>query len=682
MATETIHDSPKVDVDLVTRVGNTIRGLTMDATRAANSGHPGLPLGMADPAAVLWLYFLKYSPKNPIWPDRDRFVLSAGHGSMLLYSLLHLAGYDLPLDEIRAFRQWGSMTPGHPEYGLTPGVETTTGPLGQGFGNGVGMALAAQMLQARFNTPDAKLVDHWIYAIVSDGDLMEGVAAEAASFAGHHRLDRIIYLFDDNHISIEGSTDLTFSGEDVEKRFEAYGWHVQHADARDPQGVADAIATAKNTPGKPHLIMVRSVIGYPSPKADTADVHGSPLKEDEVLETKRTMGWPTDPTFHVPEETREAFEKRRCHNESLERHWNALLEKVRKNDPDRAALWDVHLNQPLPSDARLESLLPKFEPAEKPLATRAASGKTLNALAPELPWIVGGSADLAPSNNTLIKGADSIGPAAFTGRNIHFGVREHAMGSILNGLALHGGFRPYGGTFLVFSDYMRPAIRLAALMELPVLYVFTHDSIFLGEDGPTHQPIEHLAALRCIPGLTVIRPADANETAQAWATALRTTGGPVALVLSRQGLPTLDRAGKGLAPASDIRKGGYILSDDPSATPNLILLATGSEVALCLEAAAELRCRGHRVRVVNLASWELFARQPAEYRDNVLPAACGHRLAVEAGVSFGWERWVGEAGRVIGIARFGASAPQKVLSEQFGFTVRNIVDSAEALLEH
>jgi len=673
-------NSPKLDLKQIELVANTIRGLAMDATRAANSGHPGLPMGMAESAAVLWLHFLKYSPNNPAWPDRDRFVLSAGHGSMLLYSLLHLAGYNLPIDEIRAFRQWGSMTPGHPEHGLTPGVETTTGPLGQGFTNGVGMGLAAHMLEARFNSPERRLVDHWIYAIVSDGDLMEGVASEAASFAGHHRLGRLIYLYDDNHISIEGSTDLTFSREDVQKRFKAYGWHVQRADNAEPQSVADAIAAAQAVPDQPHLIIVKSIIGYPSPKANTAGVHGSPLSEDEIAETKKRMGWPVEERFHIPEAVRETFEARRRHNESLERRWNALLEKTRNEQPEVAALWDVHLNQTIPGDGRLAEVLPTFDPAEKPLASRAASGKTINALAPELPWLVGGSADLAPSNNTMIKGADAVGPGQFEGRNLHFGVREHAMGGILNGMALHGGFRPYGGTFLVFADYMRPAIRLAALMEQPVIYVFTHDSIFLGEDGPTHQPIEQLASLRAIPGLTVLRPADAAETAQAWRLALQKKDGPTALVLTRQGLPTLDRAGKGLAPAADIARGGYVLSDDPGGEPELILIASGSEVAVALEAAEDLRANGRRVRVVDLASWELFALQSAEYRESVLPSSCRKRLAVEAGSPFGWERWVGEKGRVVGMARFGASAPAKVLAEQFGFTKRNLAAAAEALL--
>lgn len=671
--------STKVDLKQIECVANTIRGLAMDATRTANSGHPGLPLGIAESAAVLWLHFLKYSPKNPAWPDRDRFVLSAGHGSTLLYSLLHLAGYNLPIDEIRAFRQWGSMTPGHPEYGHTPGVETTTGPLGQGFGNGVGMALAAQMLEARFNTPDQKLVDHWIYGLVSDGDLMEGIAAEAASFAGHHALGRVIYLYDDNRISIEGSTDLTFSREDVAKRFEAYGWHVQKADNADPQSVADAIAAAQAVPDKPHLICIRSIIGHPSPKANTPDVHGSPLSEEEIVETKKRMGWPVDVKFHIPDEAREAFEGRRRRNESAERHWNALLAKVRAADPAKAALWDAHQSLALPDPAKLAEILPTFSPADKPLASRAASGKAINALAPALPWLVGGSADLAPSNNTWIKGSDAIAAGKYAGRNIHFGIREHAMGSIMNGMILHGGFRPFGGTFLVFADYMRPAIRLAALMRLPAIYVLTHDSIFLGEDGPTHQPVETLASLRSIPGLLVLRPADANETARAWAIALRHDG-PVVLALSRQGLPTLDRAAKNLAPVAEVDRGGYILSDDPAGAPELILLATGSEVPLCLGAAEELRKAGRRVRVVNLASWELFAKQSADYRDKVLPPACRKRLAVEAGVSFGWHRWVGEKGRVVGLDHFGASAPDKVLAEKFGFTQRNVVAVAQEML--
>lgn len=681
MSTSAPLPAPKVDVSIIERVAHTIRGLTMDATRAANSGHPGMPMGMAETAATLWLHFLKYDPTDPEFPDRDRFVLSAGHGSMLLYSLLHLSGYTLSMDEIRKFRQWESMTPGHPEYHQTPGVETTTGPLGQGFCNGVGMALAAHMLEARFNSPECKLVDHWIYAIVSDGDLMEGVAAEAASFAGHHRLGRLIYLYDDNKISIEGSTDVTFSGENVTKRFEAYGWHVQSADGRDPQAIANAIAAAQAVPDRPHLICVRTVIGYPSPKQDNAEVHGSPLSAEDIEATKKIMGWPVQERFYVPEDVRAAFEQRTQQNQPKARHWKARLETLRKNDPKKAALWDAFHAQSLPADDELAAWLPVFSPTDKPLATRQASGKTLNALAQQLPWLVGGSADLAPSNNTLLAKSPSIGAGTFEGRNIHFGVREHSMGSILNGMALHGGFRGYGATFLVFADYMRPSIRLAALMGLPVIYVFTHDSIFLGEDGPTHQPVEHLASLRSIPNLTVLRPADANETAWAWVTALRRTDGPTALVLSRQALPTLDRASaSGCAPASEISRGGFVVSDNSEGKPELILITSGSEVATAFEAVKDLQAKGRKVRLVNLASWELFAAQSAAYRDSVLPPACRKRLAVEAGSSFGWHRWVGDTGQVVGLDRFGASAPANVLAEKFGFTRQNVLARAQALL--
>lgn len=673
---------PSLDVNLVRRVAHTLRGIAMDATRAANSGHPGMPLGMADAAATLWLHFMKDSPKNAAWPDRDRFVLSAGHGSTLLYGLLHLAGYNLPLDEIKRFRQWGSMTPGHPEVGETPGVETTTGPLGAGFSNGVGMALAAHMLAARFNSPETALVDHWIYGIVSDGDLMEGVAAEAASFAGHHKLDRIIYLYDDNNISIEGNTSITFAGENVPARFEAYGWHVQSVDGRDIEGIAEAIRIAQNTPGKPHLIATKTIIGWPSPKQNDPEVHGSPLHEEEIVETKKVMGWPTGEKFFIPEDVAKAFEIRRQRNESAERKWKLRFEAWRTQNPDKAKLWDAHHGQALPDDAALEALLPNFvTPDAKPIATRQASGKTINALAKSFPWLVGGSADLAPSTNTLISGGGSIAAGDFAGRNIHFGVREHGMGGIMNGMALHGGFRVYGATFLVFSDYMRGAVRLAALSHIPVIYVFTHDSIFLGEDGPTHQPVEHLAALRCIPNLVTIRPGDPQETAQAWAAAIKHTKGPVAIVLSRQATALWDRPAKGYASAAGVHKGGYVLSDSPAGKqPELILIATGSEIGVTVEAADELRAAGRAVRVVSMPSWELFEAQSKEYRDSVLPPAVRKRMAIEAATPFGWERYVGTEGIVIGMTRFGASAPAKVLAEKFGFTRANIVAKAQQLL--
>jgi transketolase len=656
---------------------NTLRTLAMDAVQKANSGHPGMPMGAAPMAYILWTRFLKHNPANPHWPDRDRFVLSAGHGSMLLYGLLHLTGYDLPLEELQNFRQWGSRTPGHPEHGLTPGVETTTGPLGQGFANGVGMAIAERFLAERFNRPGHTVVDHTTYAIVSDGDLMEGVASEAASLAGHLGLGKLTYLYDDNHISIEGSTDLAFT-EDVECRFQAYGWHVQRVDdGNDLAAITAAIEAAQSTTEQPSLIMVRTHIAYGSPgKQDTAAAHGAPLGEEEVRRTKENLGWPTEPPFYIPDEVlphfREAVERGR----TWEAEWQARFEDYAAQYPQLAAEWQTAMNGQLP--VGWDANLPDFVPADGPLATRKASGQVLNAIAPYLPTLLGGSADLAPSNNTLLKQYESISGDDFTGRNLHFGVREHAMGSITNGMALHGGLIPYTGTFLIFSDYMRPPIRLAAMMGLPVVFIFTHDSVWLGEDGPTHQPIEQLAALRAIPHLIVLRPADATETVEAWRVALTHRDGPVALALTRQKLPVLECTE--LANADGVARGGYVLADAEGEQPDILLIATGSEVHLALEAREQLAEQGVEARVVSMPSWELFDRQPPTYRDQVLPPTVTARLAIEAGVPQGWHRYVGSAGEVIGLDRFGASAPYKVLMEKFGFTAENIVSRALALL--
>jgi transketolase len=648
----------------------------MDGVQKANSGHPGMPMGAAAMAYVLWIRFLRHNPANPAWPDRDRFVLSAGHGSMLLYSLLHLTGYDLPLEGLQNFRQWGSCTPGHPEYGLAPGVETTTGPLGQGFANGVGMAIAEAYLAAHFNRPGHKIVDHYVYAIVSDGDLMEGVASEAASLAGHLRLGKLIYLYDDNRISIEGSTDLAFT-EDRGRRFEAYGWHVQHVNGYDLEGIAAAIRAAQ-ADSRPSLIIARTHIGYGSPnKQDTAEVHGAPLGEEEVRLTKEYLGWPTEPPFLIPDQAIVHFRQALERGYVWEGEWQARFDAYAAEHPGLAEEWRLVMAGELPTG--WDADLPIFKSEGGPLATRVASGKVLNAIAPHLPTLVGGSADLAPSCNTYLKGYGDFSADNPAGRNLHFGVREHAMGGILSGMALHGGVIPYGGTFLVFCDYMRPSIRLAAMMEIPVIYVFTHDSIGIGEDGPTHQPIEQLAALRAIPHLTVIRPADAAETVVAWRVALEHRDGPVALLFTRQSVPVLDRAD--LAPADGLARGAYVLAEAEGGRPDVILIATGSEVHPTLTARERLAEQGVKARVVNMPSWELFERQPQSYRDEVLPPAVTARLAIEAGVPQGWHRYVGDGGDVIGIERFGASAPYKVLWEKYGFTAENIAVRALAMLE-
>lgn len=661
--------------ELQQRAINTIRFLSADAVQQANSGHPGLPMGMAAIGYTLFARHLRYNPANPHWPNRDRFVLSGGHGSMLLYSLLHLTGYDLPLDEIKRFRQWGSLTPGHPEYGLTPGVETTTGPLGQGFANGVGMAIAEAHLAAEFNRPGYNLIDHYVYAIVTDGDLMEGVASEAASLAGHLRLGKLIYLYDDNRISIDGSTNLAFT-EDRAARFEAYGWQVLHvADGNDVDAVDQAIQLAKQDP-RPSLIVCRTVIGYGLPtRQGTEKSHGEAPGEEELNNAKKNLGWPLEPKFYIPEDVLTHFRQARQRGASLEAEWQECFERYRQSFPELASELERRLAGELPQG--WDEDLPEFPPDPKGMATRASSGKVLNALAGKIPELIGGSADLTPSNNTWIQGSQDFQPDRRDGCNFHFGVREHAMGSIINGIALHKGLIPYGGTFLIFSDYMRPAIRLSALSHIPSIWVFTHDSIALGEDGPTHQPVEHLAALRAIPNLTVIRPADANETREAWKAAIRNRSQPTALILSRQALPTLDRSQ--LNPADGLAKGAYVLADLGGSRPQLILMASGSEVSLMVEAGYQLAAEGVNIRLVSFPSWELFEQQDPAYRDSVLPPTIELRLAVEAGVAQGWEHWVGCKGKVMAVNKFGASAPYKILLEQYGFTANHIARQAKQL---
>ena len=653
---------------------NTIRMLSADAVQHANSGHPGMPMGDAAMAYVLWTKFLRHNPRNPKWQNRDRFVLSAGHGSMLLYSLLHLTGHQISLDDIRNFRQWGSKTPGHPEICIDCGIETTTGPLGQGFATGVGMAMAEKYLSDMFNKPGYSVLDYTIYGIVSDGDLMEGVSSEAASLAGHLKLGKIVYLYSDNKISIEGSTDLAFT-EDVAKRFDAYGWHVQHVDGNDLKGIEKAIAAAKKEKNRPSIILARTHIGFGSPhKQDTADAHGSPLGEEELKLTKQNLGWPLK-KFYIPVSALRHMRKAVQKGKKDETAWAVMFRKFAKKYPSRAKTWDMLVSGKHPDG--WENLLPVFRPEDGAIATRSASGKVLNALADTFPHLIGGSADLAPSNNTHLKKYADFAPGK-GGRNIHFGVREHAMGAILNGMALSRMLIPYGGTFLVFSDYMRPAIRLAALMETHVIYVFTHDSIGLGEDGPTHQPIGHLSSLRAMPHLYVIRPADANETAIAWKIALTDPKRPHALVLSRQNLPVLDR--NKYSEASGAEKGGYVLLDSKG-TPDIILLASGAEIQITLAAAEELQKTGVKIRVVNMFSFELFEQQPAAYKNRVLPSKVEKRLAVEAASSQSWYRYVGLKGEVVGIDRFGASAPAKVLFEKFGFTKDHIIAQTKKLLK-
>jgi transketolase len=669
-----------VDKGIEWHAVNVIRGLAIDGVERAKSGHPGLPLGAAPMAYVLWARHLVHDPSSPRWPDRDRFVLSAGHGSMLLYSLLHLSGYELSLDDLEHFRQWGSRTPGHPEYGLTPGVETTTGPLGQGVGNAVGMALAERWLAATFNRPGHEIVDHRTWAIAGDGDLMEGVSSEAASLAGHLGLGRLTVLYDSNRISIDGSTDLAFT-EDVALRFQAYGWHVGHADGNDLESVDDAIRTANAESQRPSLIVVRTNIGFGSPhKQDTAAAHGAPLGPEETALTKERLGLPPDRAFDVPADVRAHMEETTTRGRDAHAAWHERLARYAEAYPDLAAIFERAQHGELP-DGWTEAL-PTFESGKK-YATRAASGMTLNALAPAIPNLIGGSADLMESNNADIKGSGSVQHGAWAERVLHFGVREHGMGATLNGLSLHGGIRPFGGTFLIFSDYMRPAIRLASLMEQPVIYLFTHDSVGLGEDGPTHQPVEQTMSLRLIPGLEVIRPADAPETAMAWRLALERGNGPTALVLTRQKLPVLDRAPTGpLANADGLLKGGYILAEAErsglATPPDVVLVGTGSEVHLCLAARELLAAEGIAARVVSMPSPGLFGTQPANYREAVLPAAVRARVVVEAGATRGWEGVAGPCGRVLGIDHFGASAPGGEVMRQFGFTPENVAELARA----
>ena len=675
---------------------NTLRFLSVDMVQQANSGHPGLPLGAAPLAYVLWMRWLKHNPGNPLWPDRDRFVLSAGHGSALLYSLLHLTGYDLPLAEIKRFRQWGSKTPGHPERGHTPGVETTTGPLGQGFANAVGMAIAEAQLAARYNRPELALIDHHTYVLVGDGDLMEGVAAEAASLAGHLKLGKLTCLYDDNRVTLAAGTDITFS-EDRARRFEAYGWHtVAVADGNDLAAIDAALQAARAETGRPSLILVRTHIGYGSPEQDSFKAHGSPLGVEDVRKTKQQLGWPVEPDFLIPEPALTHCRAALARGDRDETAWNERMAAYAQARPELAQELKLRLRGELPPG--WDADIPVFPADAVGIATRAASGVVMNAIAPRLPGLVGGSADLDPSTHTALKGLGDFNPLpaqnedeqgsagggwSYRGRNLHFGVREHAMGAIVNGLAAHGGFVPYGSTFFIFSDYMRPPIRLAALMGLHVVHVFTHDSIAVGEDGPTHQPVEQLANLRAIPNLTVIRPADANETAIAWRVALATHDRPVALVLSRQNLPTLDRSR--FAAAAGLRCGAYILldaadADAPGTEPALILIASGSEVGLIVTAAERLQAQGVAVRCVSMPSWELFDALPQADRDRVLPPAVSARLAVEAGVAQGWHRYVGIAGDVLSVERFGASAPAPVLLREYGFSVDEVCRRALALI--
>lgn len=671
---------------------NTLRFLAVDAIQQANSGHPGLPLGAAPMAYLLWDRLLRHNPRNPAWFDRDRFILSAGHGSALLYALLHLFGYDLSLDDLKSFRQWGSRTPGHPERGHTPGVETTTGPLGQGFGNAVGMALAEAHLAARYNSPGFEVINHWTWCLAGDGDLMEGVAAEAASLAGHLRLGKLVCLYDANRISLAAATDLAFT-EDVGRRFESYGWQVLAvSDGNDLAELERAMAAARTETTMPTLVMVRTRIGYGSPHREgSCEAHGSPLGADEVRLTKEKLGWPVEPEFYVPTETAARLEQDVAKGAAAEAAWQEIMAGYRAAYPNQAAELTRRISGELPDG--WQQALPSFPPDPKGMASRAASGKTLNAIAGVIPELVGGSADLNPSTLTALTGfgdcqserlqpLDRQGAAGgewgYGGRNIHFGVREHAMGAVMNGLAAHGGFIPFGGTFLVFADYLRPAIRLAALMGLQAIYVFTHDSIAVGEDGPTHQPVEQLASLRAIPGLTVIRPADANETTLAWQIALENRQGPTALILSRQNLATLDRSVH--AGAEALHRGGYILMDADGKEPELIIIASGSEVGLALAAREQLQSEGVQTRVVSLPCWELFDAQSQAYRDQVLPPALTARLAVEAGCSQGWHRFSGDGGEVIAVERFGTSAPGAKVLANYGFTPEVLRDRCLALI--
>ena len=685
----TIQANPQAEPKLEDLCINTIRILSADAVQQANSGHPGMPMGAAAMAYTLWTRFLKHNPKDPLWADRDRFVLSAGHGSMLLYSLLHLTGYDLPLEELKRFRQWKSKTPGHPERGHAPGVEVSTGPLGQGFSNGVGMAMAERWLAAHYNKPGHEIVDHYTYAICGDGDLMEGITAESASLAGHLRLGKLIYLYDQNHISLAGATDLTFT-EDVARRFEAYGWHTRHVpDGNDTEDVARAIEEAQMEQHRPSLLLVRTHIGYGSPKKqDTFGSHGSPLGEEELAATKKALGWPTTDKFFLPEEAVAEFRKCVPAGAEAQQSWADRFAAYAKEFPAEAAEFKLLMAGGLPENWAAN--LPTWKPEDKPLATRVAGGEVLNALAKSIPNIIGGSADLNPSTNTALKGMGDFQPAEFagpgtpgavggawgyTGRNLAFGVREHAMGAAVNGIAAHGGIIPFSATFFVFSDYMKPSVRLGAIMGLKLIYVFTHDSVAVGEDGPTHEPVEQLAGLRAIPGLTVIRPADANETAEAWAFAVQHHG-PTSIILSRQNLQILDRS----KAQGKLEQGGYIVMDAEGGQPETILIGTGSEVSLCVKAAEKLKEFGVKARVVSLPCWSLFAEQDEAYREQILPKAVRKRVSVEAAATLGWERFTGDEGVCMGIDHYGASAPGDEIMKQFGFTSENVAGHALRLL--
>ncbi len=656
----------------LTLIANTIRGLSMDGVQAANSGHPGMPMGMADVAAVLWTQVLKHNPENPDWADRDRFVLSAGHGSMLIYSLLHLAGYDVSLEDIKQFRQWESKTAGHPEYGHTDGVETTTGPLGQGCGNGVGMAIAEEMLAARFNTDAKKIVDHYTYVICSEGELEEGISNEVFSLAGNHGLSKMVVFYDENFISIEGDVRITYS-DDVVKRMEAYGWQVQTVDGHNHTEIATAIEAAQAETEKPSFIVCKTKIGFGSPnKEGTHGCHGAPLGEEEVLLTKKALGI-SEEKFFVPQEVRDTFAARLDEMKQVETAWNADFAAWKTENAELAAQWDLHMSQEIPAD--IAEKMPVFD---GPIATRSASGKILQTLAKELPFLVGGSADLAGSNMTNLNDYSDIGKNAFEGRNFHYGVREIGMGAIMNGVQVHGGFRIYGATFMVFADYIRPTLRVAALMNLPVIYVLTHDSFWVGEDGPTHQPIETISSLRMMPNVTVLRPSDPKETGCAWTAALKNTSGPTVLCLTRQNLEVLDREKYNMD--GQLVKGAYTMFQSGEGTPDLLMIATGSEMKITLDAAEKLAAEGTNVRVVNMPSRELFEAQEDVYQSDVMADACTKRMVVEAGTSFGWEKYIGRTGATVCKETFGASAPGGLLAEKFGFTAENVYNTATELL--
>lgn len=666
----------KIDPKLEQLAVNTIRFLAVDAVEKAVSGHPGLPSGAADYAYVLWTKYLKFNPADPAWQNRDRFVLSAGHGSMLLYALLHLSGYDMPMEEIKNFRQWGSITPGHPEHELAPGVEATTGPLGQGFGNGVGMAIAAKMLAARFNKPGYDIIDHNVFAIVSDGDLMEGISHEAASLAGHLALNNLIYIYDDNHISIEGDTELAYS-DDVEDRFESYGWHVQRINGHDREAVDAAIAVALKEDRRPSLIIARTHIGYGAPhKQDTKEAHGEALGADEVEAMKKNLGWPLEPTFYVPEEVYALFRERRRELEMVYEEWHHMFARYRQEYPYEAKLWEDMMSLEVPGDIA-DRLLAVVD-TSKDAATRDSSGQVMQEIARLVPSLVGGAADLAPSTKTLLKGYGDIEKDRFDGRNLHFGIREHAMGAVSTGISLNGGFIPFAATFLIFSDYMRPTLRLASMQHVQVIYVYTHDSVFLGEDGPTHEPIEHLASIRAIPGMNIIRPADAAETAVAWAVALKNHHGPTALSLTRQKVPQIER--KNPDSAKDLEKGAYVIYESGDEKNDLILIATGSEVHVAIGAAKILEEQGISSRVVSFPSHALFERQPREYKEQVLPPEIANRVIIEAASPMSWYRYAGPYGLIIGLDRFGASAPYNAIAKEFGYTPEAVAEKVQNYL--